>query len=126
MDQQKIIDKLDKISSSLDSHNSDKNRINEIDNKLDDVQLTLKSLVTMVEYEALSSNQSKKEIEELKKIVDQNYNEIVERQHEQEKSNTEIRESLSYIKKIFFIITTAIISAAFSISVFLIKYIYFK
>lgn len=126
MDQQKIYDKLDDISLKLISHNSQNKRINEIDNKLDDVQLTLKSLVTMVEYEALSSNQNKRDLEELRKIVENNYIEIIEKQHETDKSNSEIKESLSYIKKIFFIITTAIISAAFSLSIFLIKYFYFK
>lgn len=126
MDQQKIYDKLDDISLKLISHNSQNKRINEIDNKLDDVQLTLKSLVTMVEYEALSSNQNKRDLEELRKIVENNYIEIIEKQHETDKSNSEIKESLSYIKKIFFIITTATISAAFSLSIFLIKYFYFK
>lgn len=121
MENQKIIDKLDKLNNMLEAQGSDKQRINDIDVKLDEVQLTLQGLVTMVEYEAVNSGQNAKDLEELKKLVDKNYFELKDKQHEQDKSNSEIKESLSYIKKFFYVMTTAIISGSIGIIFYLIK-----
>lgn len=111
MNESRILEKLDQLNTNLEIQKYDKKQINEIDQKIDDVKISISELKTIVEYEIIHSQDNERDIEIIKNKQDTIDLKIAE-----------MYESLSFIKKICFIF----LGVAFSLIAFLIKQYFTK
>lgn len=107
---EKILEKLDQLNINLEVQKNDKSRINDISDKIDDIQVTLQVLVTTIEYETIISQKNKDDIEKLNKRVD-----------DVEKAIVEITTNMTFMKKINFVLISSSVGIITSVTIYLIK-----